>query len=127
MIQHFDSWNILKKELHNLSKPTVFKEGEILWCSLGINIGHEENGKNEFFNRPILVVKKFNKNLFLGIPLTTKIKENKFYHSFYFKGLQQCAMLSQIRVWSSDRLTHKMGELPKSELNNIRDRIKEMI
>ncbi|HLD76903.1 MAG TPA: type II toxin-antitoxin system PemK/MazF family toxin [Rickettsiales bacterium] len=98
MIKDFDIWNKLKTKLDSKPTPPSFKEKEIWWCSLGINIGHEENGKNQLFNRPVLVIRKFNKHIFLGIPLTTKIKYNKFYFNFVFKGNNQCAMLSQIRV-----------------------------
>ncbi len=115
MQKNFEEWSALKQKIDTKNNPT-FKEGEIWWCSIGLNIGHEENGKNQLFNRPVLVVRKFNRNIFLGIPLTSKIKENKFYHIIYFKDKNQSAMMSQIRVWESKRLTHKMGEIMKDQL-----------
>ena len=127
MIRDFDNWNLLKKKLDSAEKLQIFKEKEIWWCSLGINIGHEENGKNQLFHRPILILKKFNSHIFLGIPLTSKIKENKFYHHFSFKGKSQCAMLSQLRTWGSERLTHRIGNLTSEEFELIKRKIKEMI
>ncbi len=126
MIKDFDLWSQLKKKI-DLRNGPIFAECEIWWCSLGINIGHEENGKNELFNRPILVVRKFNRHIFLGIPLTTKIKNNRFYYRFIFRGKIQCAMLSQIRVWESRRLTNRIGEISLKELEIIRKEIKKII
>ena len=46
-LKEFDKWNELKKKLHNSEKPKkfYFREREIWWCSLGLNIGFEEDGK----------------------------------------------------------------------------------
>jgi mRNA-degrading endonuclease toxin of MazEF toxin-antitoxin module len=120
MDKDFESWNRLKTKLDETKKDRFFKEREIWWCHLGLNIGHEENGKNSHFSRPILVIKKFNKRLFLAVPLTTQVKENKYYHRFTFKEKDQCAMISQIRVLEVKRLGSRIGELPKSEFGEIR-------
>ncbi len=127
MNKDFTNWNDLKQNLDKLHRVPTFKEGEIWWCSVGINIGHEIFGKNKLFNRPVLIVRKFNNHIFLGLPLSTKIKENRFYHAFDFKGKKQSAMLSQIRVLDSRRITHKLGEVSELQLNEIKERIKEMI
>ena len=127
MNKNFTDWNLLKQRLDNKQGLPTFKEREIWWCSLGVNIGHEENGKNEFFSRPILVVRKFNSNIFLGIPLTTKIKENRYYHQISFKETKQCAMLSQIRVWESRRLMDKMGKISWDEFDEIRKKLSDII
>ena len=87
MQKDFNSWNEIKKKLDANERSLFFKERDIWCCSIGLNVGHEENGKNQFFSRPILVVRKFNRNLFLGVPLTTKIKENEYYHRIAFKTL----------------------------------------
>ena len=84
MEKDFIKWNVLKQKLDRSEKRLIFKERDVWWCSVGVNIGHEENGKDEFFARPVLVIKKFNRHLFYGIPLTTKVKENKYYHLTFF-------------------------------------------
>lgn len=127
MEKNFNEWNILKQKLDFNHKTPTFKEKEIWWCSIGLNIGHEENGKNQFFNRPILIVRKFNNHIFLGVPLTTKIKENKFYHIIHFKDNNQSVMLSQIRTLESKRITHKIGEITEEQARIIKEKIKEMI
>lgn len=76
----FDGWIIKKKEYHyRKTKPPMFKERDIWWASIGVNVGFEEDGKHEKFIRPVLVIKKFNRELFLGIPMSTKIKDNRYY------------------------------------------------
>ena len=61
------------------------------------------------------------------MPLTTKIKDNKFYHTITVKNKDQSAMLSQIRVWESKRITHKMGEIGENEFEVMKKKIREMI
>jgi len=123
----FDGWNILKKKIDQRYKIPTFKQREIWWCSLGVNIGHEENGKNDFFNRPVLVIRKFNNHIFLGVPLSTKIKDNKFYYPIYLKEKKSSAMLSQIRVLESKRLTHKIGDLTQEQFMNLREKVRDLI
>jgi len=123
----FDSWNVIKKKIDTTRKAPTFKEKEVWWCNIGLNIGDEENGKNDGFTRPVVIVKKFNKRIFLGIPLSTKIKDNKFYHTIHFKNIDQSAMLSQIRVLEGKRLSDKMGELLEIEFNKLKVKLKDVI
>ncbi|MCB9811044.1 MAG: hypothetical protein H6779_04545 [Candidatus Nomurabacteria bacterium] len=57
-MKDFKKWNIIKTKLDAKTSHRTFKERDIWWCSLGVNVGHEENGKGGVFNRPVLVVKK---------------------------------------------------------------------
>ena len=50
-------------------------EREIWWCSLGVNVGHEEDGKNEQFERPALILKKWSNKTVIILPMTTKTKK----------------------------------------------------
>lgn len=109
MQKDFEKWNQLKQKIDSTNRQIIYKDRDVWWCSIGINIGHEENGKNDFFTRPILILRKFNKQIFLGVPLTTKCKENKFYFRINFKDKEQSAMLSQIRVFESKRLKKEWG------------------
>ena len=63
---------------------------------MGANIGWEQDGKGDFFARPVLILRKFvipNKknpanplaSLFLAVPLTTKDKKGFFYQPVHFK------------------------------------------
>lgn len=80
----FDEWNIQKKKIDNFENKKTFHEREIWFIKIGENIGFEQNGKGREFLRPIIVYKKFSKNVFLGIPLTRADKKGKFYNNFNF-------------------------------------------
>ncbi len=127
MEKEFDKWIELKQKLNNRKSAPTFKEREVWWCSIGANIGSEEDGKNQLFNRPILVVRKFNNNLFLAIPLSSKIKENKYYHQIHLQGKEGSVLLSQIRVLESKRLNHKIATITKEQFEQVRERIKGVI
>jgi mRNA interferase MazF len=127
MQKDFDSWNIQKKETHAAHARPLFKEREVWWCNLGANVGDEQDGKGPNFTRPLLVPKKFNRNIFLGVPLSTQLKDKPYYYRFHFKNREQSLLLSQIRLLDAKRLRDKMGELPNLEFQKIRERIKEFI
>jgi hypothetical protein len=87
-IKDFEGWNKLKQGIDKGASVPTFREREIWWCSIGVNIGHETDGKNRFYNRPVLVVRKFNTRIFWGVPLTTQIKDNPFYFQIDFRGMK---------------------------------------
>ncbi|GJM01458.1 MAG: hypothetical protein DHS20C07_31370 [Methyloligella sp.] len=120
-MKDFENWNNLKQKLDKKPNSRFFKERDIWWCSLGINVGHEEDGKSFAFNRPVLVVKKFNHRLFWGVPLTTQIKDSRHYHQFTFKDREQSAMLTQMRLWDANRITKQMGRIGQKEFDNIKN------
>ena len=127
MEKDFIGWHAVKEELHDARVAPSFQEREVWWCSVGVNIGHETDGKSRFYNRPVLVVRKFNRHIFFGVPLTTRIKENAYYHPIEFKGRSQCVMLSQLRLWDSRRLTDKMGQLSKGQFRGVRESLRELL
>ncbi len=54
MQKDFPGWHRQKEQLHAQHQTPTFQEREIWWCSVGMNIGHEMDGKNQFYNRPVL-------------------------------------------------------------------------
>jgi len=124
----FDKWNEQKKKIHHSDLKDVFvKDREIWFCRMGENIGFEEDGKGDEFLRPVLVYKKFSKDVFLGIPLTTKEKKNIFHFSFEFKGKISTAILSQIRLFDKKRLKYKIGRVSPHDFENIKKKLIELI
>ena len=79
MFKDFLSWFRLKPKIDQKNKIPLFQEKEIWWCSVGVNIGCETDGKNGLFERPVLIFKKYNSCQFLGFPMTTTNKTGKFY------------------------------------------------
>lgn len=125
MDQDYDKWNVQKKELSN-GKRAYFHKGDIWFASIGKNIGDEEDGKNSNFERPVLIIRKFNNNIFLGVPLTSQDKESKYYHKLIsFTG--STAILSQVRLFDAKRLLRNIGRLESGELNKIKAKIGKIV
>lgn len=103
------------------------KEGEVYWCSLGENVGDEENGKGDSFRRPILIIKKFNNHLVWGIPMSTKLKQNPYYMTVLLKGSVQSALISQLRTLDTKRLSGKIGYIRREDFYTIRRAVAELI
>ncbi len=121
MFKEFLVWLGIKKALHNRDiKPPYFKEGEMWWCHIGENVGSEVDGKGDAFTRPIVIYKKLGSESLLAIPTSTKQKEGSWYVKFQHKGINEIALLSQIRVISFRRLKERIGTLSKPEMEDIR-------
>jgi len=127
MHKDYEHWHKVKTEINNSHNPPTFKTREVWWCAVGSNVGDEMDGKSEFYTRPVLVVRKFNKNIFFGVPLTTQIKENPYYYKINFKDKTQCVMLSQFRLLDSKRLRSKLGKLSPEQFSSVREEIKKII
>ena len=127
MEKNFDQWNSLKKKLDGIESLPFFNEREIWWCSIGVNIGSEMYGKGKTFSRPVLVLKKLSKSSFLGIPLTTKIKNSFGYHKFTFQQKEVCAVINDIKKLDIRRLGDKMGELSERKFETIRTAVSNLI
>jgi len=78
MDKDFDRWNQKKKKLNVDIEPLYFREGEIWWAHLGVNIGYEIDGKKTNFARPVIVLRKYNKYSFLALPLTTRFTPSPY-------------------------------------------------
>ncbi|MEK7509650.1 MAG: hypothetical protein AAB605_02975 [Patescibacteria group bacterium] len=94
MHKDFKKWHAKKSDIHQLPKRPFFHEGEIWFCHIGANVGSEQDGIGEDFLRPVVVIRKFNKEIFWGIPLTRTRKASPYYFSFTFKDETSVAILS---------------------------------
>jgi len=122
----FDSWNKKKKliDQKEVTDHVFFSEREIWSGSLGLNIGFEQDGKNDDFERPLLIVKKFNRDIALVVPLTSVAKNNKFHHKL--KSSSSFVILSQIRLISTKRLLRRVEKITDPEFEEIISKIKSL-
>ena len=106
----YDKWNEIKKDIEVKNRKFTFKVREIYWLRVGQNVGYEIYGKGEEFLRPVLIFRKFSKESFLGIPLSSQLKEDMFHFQFtpINKVKTNSAILLQIRLFSSKRIHDKM-------------------
>jgi mRNA interferase MazF len=122
----FDAWNVKKKVVHTSEFRGFVRVREIWWCSLGVNVGDEEDGKNELFERPVLVLKRFNQRIVLSVPLTTHVKDNEFHFAFEYEGERFAVILSQLRLISTKRLTRRIRRLDSELFAAIKQKIKKV-
>lgn len=127
MHKDFESWNTEKKRIHQTEFNGFVHEREIWWCALGFNVGDEEDGKNDNFERPVLVLKKFNRRIVLTVPLTTKVKENPYYFPFTHADVKFAVILSQVRLLSTNRLTRRIRKIDNTLFAEIKEKIIERL
>lgn len=109
------------------SEPVFFHEREMWWGSIGANVGFEQDGKNDDFERPLLVIKKFNKHLLWVLPTTSKYHKDEFHFETQYTGMKSWVILSQIRTISSRRLQRKIRRLPKKEFEEVKARVRKFL
>ena len=128
MEKDFDSWNIKKQQIDS-DVPRIFCHSrEIWWCSLGINVGFEQDGTGEYFDRPVIVIRAFSRNLFWGVALTTKEKNGEFYFSIgQVEGKNATAILSQIRLIDTKRLIRKGGVLDEETFEKLKSALSKTL
>lgn len=127
MEKDFQNWCFLKKELNDKDIDIYFKKREIWWCSLGVNVGFEQDGKNNKFERPVLVLRKFNKDLLLVLPTTSQRKEGQYYYEFISNGKKYSVILSQLRAISSKRLLRKIRKISAEDFVKIKELVVDII
>lgn len=127
-MKRFLEWIGVKQKLNDKEyDPPFTTEGDLWWCAIGENVGVEIDGKNESFTRPVIILKKFGRLGFLGIPTTTRQRVGSWYVSFTHKGVSEVAMLSQARILSYKRLNKKMGTLDESDFARIKNAYIELL
>ena len=119
--KNFDRWNEQKKNLNADIESVYFREGEIWWVRLGVNIGYEIDGKSDNFARPVIILRKYNKYSFLALPLTTSSRPNPWKLPLgTVAGKPSFAMLSQLRNIDSRRLYQRVASLPAELFETVR-------
>lgn len=129
MEKDFDAWNQKKKELHAKTPDSIlfFKEGEVWWIHLGVNIGFEMDGKGKEATRPVLIIKKYNKFSFLALPLSTTTKTNEYRVPIgIIDGKNASANISQIKNIDSKRLAKKICTLEKSVFESVKQKTSQI-
>ncbi len=130
----FDKWNSEKKLINENHRKVFGYPREVWWCSLGVNVGSEIDGKNENFERPVIILRVYNKETMLVLPTTGKVQDNKFHlpieietynpetKNTYNKTVY--VKLTQARVISNKRLLRKVDVINENEFEKIRDAFK---
>lgn len=128
MRKDFFNWHKLKEKIHYSKRRIVyFKERQIWWVNLGVNVGFEQDGKSKNFERPVLVLKKFNPDVLWILPLTSKKKLGKYYYQIEHKGKFYSVVLSQLRLISSKRIVRMIRKISSEDFKSIKNQIKNFL
>lgn len=115
MEKDFDGWHAVKKRTHARDASKIyFREREVWWIHLGVNIGYEQDGKGSQFLRPAVVLKKHNQFTALVVPISRTGKRSRYHTHIGVVGQSEAvALSSQIRVVDVRRLIEPITKLPK--------------
>lgn len=119
MQKDFDSWNSLKREIDSKERRVFCNAREIWWASIGLNVGSEEDGKNDLFERPVLIIKVFNRNMVRIVPLTKRARIDQHHVQISFGSAISSARLNQLRTISTKRLSRKMNRLDNVQFDAV--------
>jgi mRNA interferase MazF len=139
----FDGWNEYKKKLENTPTQKIplyfydkkaqratyrFKAGEIWYCSVGVNIGTEICGKNDNFERPVLIIHKSGRH-FIALPLTSQKPNNQFFYydisyTFDQKNVESYVLTNQPKSFDVLRLSRKVRRLNDIEFEKVKQKLK---
>ena len=125
MLKDFKNWHNKKEQIHSKKERPFFHEREVWFCTLGVNVGFEQDGRGENFLRPALVIKKFNNAVFWVLPLTKTLKKGKYYYDFIIKERDESSIviLSQLRLVDAKRLQYKIGNIKEEDFLEIKKRL----
>lgn len=127
-MKNFDSWNKLKKDLHERAGNKFYHPRDIWWCSLGVNVGYEQDGKDKDFQRPVLILAGLSKETCVVLPITTSKHVHKFRINIGMcTGKDSSVILSQIKVIDTKRLVNKIAVLDETMFELIRKSTKELL
>jgi mRNA interferase MazF len=127
MSKPFAQWNENKIMIHDAGKHKLYHARDIWWCTLGVNVGFEQDGTGKEYQRPVIILKGFSKQVCLIIPLTTSQKSNPYHiHLGMVDGKDASAIISQLRLIDTKRLINKIGVVDKGLFETIKKAVKSL-
>ena len=124
MQKDFDGWNDTKKRINAARFAEFAHERDVWWASLDVNIGSEQDGTSDVFERPVLIVRKFNKDTVLIVPLTSSPRRTAYHVAVRHDGIEFAAIISQLRLISTKRLRRKIYQMDRALFSHIRECIR---
>ena len=127
MEKDFDTWTVEKERIQLREPHKVYSEGEVWWCSLGTNIGSEQDGTGVCQQRPVLILKRINKFTCYIVPLTTSQKIDPYRIPIgIINDKRNFANLSQIRLIDTKRLVAKVVSMDPCMFLYIRENTRKL-
>ena len=128
MGKNFDRWNKQKKRIDASEENKLYHERQMWWCSLGANVGSEQDGTGEEHQRPVLILKGMSRNTCYVVPLTTSTSRHKLRVPIgLVEEKQAAALMSQVRLVDTKRLVNKIGFLDQDTFKVVRKAAKALL
>jgi mRNA interferase MazF len=121
--KRFDEWSEVKKKIEKEERVISLRKGDVRWCSVGVNVGMEIDGKGAGFTRPVLVLRVIGAQLALVVPLSTKIKSIPGYITIEFQGKTVSVCANHIKMVSQKRIYERQGKISESKFLKLREEI----
>ena len=125
-MKDFINWHKIKNNIEGKRQRLNFQIRDILFCSIGENVGFEQDGRGQEFLRPVVIIKKFNKEVFWGVPLTHTEKKGKYYFSFNLNNEVSVAILSQLKLFDAKRIKYKIGMINEKDFDILEEKIRQL-
>jgi mRNA interferase MazF len=126
----YQNWFELKPKINSsfFASQIVPKEGEVWWCSIGINIGIEIDGRHDLFERPVLILRVFSKEHILVAPIRSRDGvRSSFSLSISYNKKTSYVLLSQIRTVSTKRFHHYICTIQIGKFKEGIQKIKDFL
>ena len=127
MQKDFDAWNKIKKVLDEKEQKFFFKDGEILWMSVGLNVAKESCGKGFVFRRPVLILKKLSGDTFVGLPLSSKEKIGSWFIDINLGKEKRYVLLYQIRMFSTNRFESRLSTIDDNDFKKVKEKLEFLL
>lgn len=120
MNKDVEGWGSYQQELEERSKPRrPFLEGQVWRCAIGHNVGTEIDGKSQRYWRPVIIIRKFYDEFFIGVPLTSSSKNRPLYIPVAIKNKPSYAVVTQLRALDARRLQQYICRLTDAEVKAV--------
>ncbi len=126
-MKNFVKWHKIKRKIEEKENRIHFQVRDVFFCSIGENVGFEQDGRGEEFLRPVVAIKKFNNEVFLGIPLTRADKKGKYYFVFDLNKEKSTAIISQVRLFDAKRIKYKVGMINEKDFIVLKEKIRQLL
>ena len=128
MEKDFDGWNERKRSINSGQRGYHrFSEGQIWFCTVGVNIGFEQDGSGKNFLRPVVIIKKINNCQFIGIPLTGTVRFGNEYFPLTNERGSRTALLAQIRFFDAKRLVYFSKKMNTESFEALKIKLEGLI
>jgi len=107
----------------------LYRERQIWWCALGLNVGSEDDGKNEYFERPVLIFRRFGEETSWAIPISSqeRQKDSRLQCPIFLQGIERTARLHQLRLISNKRLLRYIDYISLDDFTRIREMLADLV